>query len=152
MSLAATLYTLLATGAGLGATEAAKTVGRSAVADAYEALKSRLTSAFGAKSVDLIDRVANNPALAPAIEADLAKPEIAADPETLRLAEALRAALAAIPDEPRYAMEIRNGIRAARDINLKNIAGVRVDHIDAGQDFNAENIAAPPGKPPAAGE
>jgi hypothetical protein len=148
MPLADTLYALLATGAGLAATEAAKTLGKTAVGDAYTALKARLSSALGAKSVELIDGVPDNPALEPAIKADLARPEIAADPQVLELAEALRAAIAAIPpaEESRYAMDIRNGIRAARDITLRNVQGVRAGHIDAGQDFTAENIAAPPGK------
>lgn len=143
MPLADTLYALLATAAGLAAAGALDEFGKTT----FRALKDRLATTFGAGSVARIDRAAGDPALPPAVKAELAKPEIAADPETLRLAEALRQAIAATPDDPRYAMDIRNGIRAARDINLKNIEGVRADHIEAGQDFTAVNIAAPPGKP-----
>lgn len=149
MDFATTILGLLTTGAALAATAAAGELGKTAVKDAYEALKARLAGDHDVGSVALADQAAEKPAYAEAIRADLARPGIAADPEVARLAEALRAAIAAIPpsEEARYAVDVRRGIEAARDINLRDIEGVRADSITAGQDLTIESVKAPPGKP-----
>ncbi len=149
MDIAALLYPLLSAGAALAATEAVKAVGKSAATDAYDALKTRLRDTFGVRTVDLIDGVTENPALEPAIRADLARPEIVRDDEIRELATTLKAAIDAIPadDVPRYALDVRKAIEAVRDVNLRDIEGIRAESISAGQDLILENIKAPPGKP-----
>jgi hypothetical protein len=150
VDLAGILYGLLKTAAALAATAAAGELGKAAVKDAYEALKSRLADRHGATSVALVEQAGDKPAYAEAIRADLAKPGIAADPEIARLTAALRDAIAAIPpaEEARYAVDIRQGIEAARNITFRDIEGLRADSITAREgDLSMENIKAPPGKP-----
>jgi hypothetical protein len=69
MVISAMLLGLLTTGAGLAATAAAGELGKTAVKDAYEALKSWLATKHGAGSVALADQAAEKPAYADAIQA-----------------------------------------------------------------------------------
>lgn len=144
----ALLYGLLSTGAGIAASAACGEVGKTAIKDAYEALRSLLSDEHGVGSLELISRANVNPNYALLIQNELSVPGVSRDPEVARLAETLRAAIAAIQvtEEAHYAVDIRTGIEAARHIRLKAIGGIRAESIRAGMDLTMENIQAPPGK------
>ena len=144
MVLGALLYDLLTTGAALLATSAAGEFAKGAGKAAFEALKARLIDGHAVGGLDSLGK----PAFADAIKSELAGPGIAGDPEVIRLTEALRVALASVPapQEARYAIDIRKGIEAARNINLKDIEGIRAESMKAGLDLTLENVKAPPGK------
>ncbi len=140
--LAPTLYALLATGAGLAATEAAKTLGKTAVGDAYAALKTRLAGA-GAKSVALIEPDPD-PDTADLIRKQLAAPAIAADAEVRALAQTLEAAIEALPEAAKspYAVRIRE-IRAGRNLLFENVAGVEADLATSEGDMTFRDVTSP---------
>lgn len=144
MDFAATLFSLMAAGAALAATEAAKTFGKSAVTDAYEALKDRLVAAHGAKTLGLIEHAETNTALEPAIKADLANPEIERDGEVKRLAQTLEAAIEALPEAAKapYAVRIRE-IRAGRDLLFRDVEGVEADLVTSEGNMTFEGMRAP---------
>jgi hypothetical protein len=149
MALGALLYGLIATAAGLLASNAATEFGKGAGKAAFEALKAWLASRHAVAGLDAIDEAGAKPEVAERLRSELDAPAIAGDPEVARLAEALRAALAAIPpaETAVYAVDIRQGIEAARDITLEDIEGLRAESLKAGQDLTLRNIKAPPGKP-----
>ncbi len=144
IDFATVLYNLLAAGAGLAATAGAGELGKKAVVTAFDAVKARLTGAHKVGGLDMLDK----PAFAEGVKSELAKPEIAADADLLKLADTLRASILALPaaETARYAVEMQT-IRAGRDVLLRSIDGaVKVGTIDAGQDAVIENIRGGPGK------
>jgi hypothetical protein len=144
MDFATMLYGLLSAGAALAATEGAKTLGKEAVTAAFDAIKARLTGAHAVKGLDLV----GNPDFAEGLTKALAKPGIAADPDVAALAEALRAAIAALPAGADYAVDVRGAIEAARNVTARDIEGLRAAGITAKDgDVTLERIKAPPGKP-----
>lgn len=144
MDFTTTLLSLLTTGAGLAATEAVKALGKSTFTDAYEAVKSRLIGDLGAKSVALVEDVAENPAYAAAIKTDLAKPEVINDGELRRLAQVLEAAMEALPDTAKtaYAVQIRE-IHAGRHLLFENVEGVQADIVTSKGDMTFKNTTTP---------
>jgi hypothetical protein len=142
MDLPGLLYSLLTTGAALLATNAAGEFAKGAGKTAWEALKARLAGAHAVRGLDTLDK----PAFAETIKTELAKPDIAADTEVLRLAETLRAAIEALPQpEVRRAVDV-DTIKAGRDVLIRAVDGLKAGTIDAGQDAVIENVRLP-GKP-----
>jgi hypothetical protein len=134
------LYTLLATGASLLATSAAGEFAKGAGKSAWEALKARLTAEHAVAGLDALDK----PAFAAPIRAELAAPAVAADPEVRTLAQALEAALAALPraEAAPYAVAIRE-TRAGRDLLFENVAGVTVDLATSEGDMTFRGVTSP---------
>lgn len=145
IDLATTLYGLLATGAGLAASAGAGEFGKKAVGAAFDAIKARLTSVHNVGALDRLDK----PAFAEGIKSELAAPEVAADAELPALIEALRAAIAAVPQQAaaRYAVNVRDGIESARNMTLEDIEGLQAASLKSGGDLTLKGIKAPPGKP-----
>lgn len=147
MALAQLLFSVLVSGAELVAsgavTEFAKGTGKAA----FDALKNRLTAQHGMKSLPLLEDAKQNPAFEAAIEAELAKPEIAGDEELLRLAGTLREAIAALPAETqaRYAVNI-DDIRAGGALLFEAVEGVRAKTATSTGDMTFKNVKVPPGK------
>lgn len=148
MDVATLLTSLLTAGAALMAEGAAGEFAKGAGKTAFEALKSRLTTTHGAGSMVLLDRVRTEPSFAPAIQADLARVEIARDGEVLALAEQLRSAIAALPEQvtTAYAIDIAE-IRAGANLLVDTAQGIRANLATAVGDITFRNVAAPPGKP-----
>lgn len=147
MSLTQLLYSMLVSGAGLVASGAVTEFAKGAGKTAFDALKDRLSKKHGLKSLPLLEDAATNPAFQAAIEAELAKPEITSDEELLRLAEALRAAIAALPAETqaRYAVDI-DVIQSGGSLLFEAVEGVRAKSATSATDMTFKNITAPPGK------
>ena len=107
MGIATMLTGLLIAGAGLmakGVTgEFAKGTGKAA----FEAIKARLAGQHGVASFGLMEKAKDNPAIAGAVNAELAAPAIAEDAELLDLARTLRDAITALPESETagYAVE-----------------------------------------------
>lgn len=147
MPLVQLLFSVLVTGAELVASGAVSEFAKGAGKAAFEALKNRLTAQHGMKSLPLLEDAKNTPAFATAIEAELAKPEIADDEELLRLAETLREAIAALPAETqaRYAVNI-DDIRAGGALLFEAVEGVRAKTATSQGDMTFKKVKAPPGK------
>ncbi len=134
---------LLLAGGKLLAEGALKEAGKSLVM----ALKDRLTRENGVKTLDLIDRVEQTPALRAGIEQDIDDSTAPDDPQTLELIEALRAAIDAIPAEQRPAYAIEGGtFEAGRDLIARRVEGIRNARMKAERDIDLSG-AKSPGKP-----
>jgi hypothetical protein len=134
------LYSLLTTGAALVATNAASEFAKGAGKTAWDALKARLADAHEVAGLDALDK----PAFAEPIKAELAKPAVAVDPEVRTLAQALEAALAALPaaEVAPYAVAIRE-IRVGRNLLFENVAGVTADLAASEGDMTFKGVTAP---------
>jgi hypothetical protein len=144
MTFAALLYSLLKAGATLMAEGAAGEFAKGAGKSAWEALKTRLAGQHSVAGLDALDK----PAFADPIKAELEKPDIAADPEIARLAEALRAALATLPkaQTARYAVDVQDAIESVGHMSLEDIEGIRTKSLKSGGNMTLKGIKAPPGK------
>ena len=152
MSVAPLLSDLLTTGAALAASGAVSEFAKGAGKAAFEALKTRLGDRHGVTALPPFDRAAETPAVAAALEAALAKPEIVGDGEGLRLAETLRAAIEALPAETqaRYAVDVEY-IRSGAALLFEAVESIKAKSVTADGDLTFRNVSAPPGKPQAAG-
>lgn len=146
MDIAALLYGLLMTGAGLVASGAVSEFAKGAGKTAFEGLKARLL-ARGAASVALIDQANDNAAYEAAIKSDLARPDITDDTEIRQLAENLRAAIRSLPADAkaRYAVDI-GVIETSGALIFENVEGVTSDRATSQGDMTFKNVKAPPGK------
>lgn len=121
------------------ASGAAGEFGKSAGKAAYESLRGLLAGRHGVNALP-------GPGVAEdSAKAALAKPEIAADPEVLTLAETLRAAIAALPDAtlaavPAIDYEI---IRSKGSIVVDEAEGMRGKLLEADGDVRLTRITAP---------
>lgn len=147
MALVDVLFSVLASGAGLAASGAVGEFAKGAGKTAFEALKARLSDAHGVKSLPLLEEARQNPAFEAAVKADLTSPEIARDTEVLKLAEKLREAIEALPeqDQTRYAVNIET-IRAGGKLLFDAVEGVKAISAVAEGDVEFRNVKAPPGK------
>jgi hypothetical protein len=147
MSLTQILYTVLVSGAGLVASGAVSEFAKGAGKTAFDALKNRLQADHGMKSLTLLDDAAQNPAFESAIKAELDKPQIAGDPEVLKLAETLRELIAALPAETqaRYAVDIEE-ISSGGVLLFEAVQGVKAKSATSEGDMTFKNVTAPPGK------
>lgn len=148
MPLAELFFSVLASGATLVASGAVSEFAKGAGKTAFDALKNRLQSDHGVKSLPLLEEAAKNPAFEGAIKAELDKPEIAGDVEVLRLAETLREAIAALPadTQARYAVNI-DDIRSGGALLFEAVEGVKAKTATSASDMTFKNVTAPPGKP-----
>ncbi len=147
MTLVDVLFSVLASGAGLAASGAVGEFAKGAGKTAFEALKARLTDQYAVKSLPLLKDAQQNPAFEAAVKAELAKPEIARDAELLELAEQLRQAIKALPeqDQARYAVNIET-IRAGGRLIFDAVEGVKAKSATSEGDMEFRNVKAPPGK------
>ncbi|MEM8571249.1 MAG: hypothetical protein AAGG56_10100 [Pseudomonadota bacterium] len=147
MDFAATLYALLAAGAGIAATEGVKTAAKAAVTDAYAALKARLSGAHNAKTVEMIEHAQQNEALEPIIKGELCQPEIGIDQEIRVLAQRLDEAIEALTEAEKapYAVRIRE-IHAGRNLLFEGVEGVQADIATSKGDMTFKGVTSP-GKP-----
>jgi hypothetical protein len=147
MDVAAVLYNLLATGAELVASKAAGEFAKGAGRAAFDALKARLVSTHGAASLALIDQAKENATYVAVIKSDLNRSDITKDPEVMRLANTLRAAIEALPEAVRasYAVDIRV-IESSRDLLFDDVEGVRSDQAISHGSMTFRSVKAPPGK------
>jgi len=147
MTLVSTLFSVLATGAGLAASGAVGEFAKGAGMATFEALKARLTDRHDVKSLSLLEHARQNPPFEAEVKAELAKPEIAQDRELMELAERLREAIVALPAEvqARYAVDIEV-IRSGGNLLFKDVEGVKAGSASSDGDMTFENIQAPPGK------
>jgi hypothetical protein len=147
MDIAAVLYSLLVTGAGVVASGAASEFAKGAGKAAFDALKTRLVSTHGAASVVLVDQAKGNASYEAAIKSDLARSDIEKDTEVRRLAEELRKAIEALPEAAKapYAVDI-GVIESGRDLLFDNVEGVRSNRATSEADMTFRNVKAPPGK------
>lgn len=150
MAIETTLFAILASGAVLAAKGILQEIAKGTGKSAFEALKQRLTDKFGVKSLGMLEDAQANADYKTAIEGDLKKPEIAADPEILKLAEQLRSAIEQIPKETAvaYAVDIET-IRSGRNILLEQIeGGIKSKIVEADKDVTISGVTATPaGKP-----
>ena len=147
MPLPQLLFSVLTAAAHLLASGAVSEFAKGAGKAAFDALKARLTGQHAVKSLSLLDDAAQNPAFAAAIQAELEKPEIAGDGELLQLAEDLRAAIAALPQETqaRTAIDIET-IRSGGSLLFEAIEGIKAKSVSSVDDLTFKNVTAPPGK------
>ena len=147
MPLAELLFSVLTAGAQLLASGAVSEFAKGAGKAAFEALKDRLTGQHAMRSVSLLEDAATNPAFAAAIKTELESPAVANDGELLRLAEALRAAIAALPQETqaRYAVDIEQ-VQSGGSLLFEAIEGVKAKTATSVGDMTFKNVSAPPGK------
>ena len=126
MVFASLVIDLLAAGATLIAKGVFGEISKSAGKDAYDKLRAQLQKKHNVKTLDLIERVEETPALKATIEADIENSDAGADAETLRLVEALRVALAELPPETKAAYAIEGGrFEAGKDIIARQVEGLR---------------------------
>ncbi len=147
MELAAVLYSLLVTGAGLAASSAVGEFAKGAGKSAFDALKARLTGTHNANSLALLDQAKNNPNFEAAIKSDLARADIIADPEVRRLAAELRTAIEVLPATATapYAIDI-GVIESGRDLLFEDVEGVRSDRATSVGDMTFRGVRSPGGK------
>jgi hypothetical protein len=147
MGLGVLLYSLLSAGAELAASSAVGEFAKGAGKAAFDALKARLTGEHKVKSLGLLEDAGTNPAYKAAIESDLARPDIAEDPQVVELAQTLRAAIEALPAETtaRYAIDIET-IRAGGHLLFEASEGIRAKLATSKGDMTFKGIKAPPGK------
>jgi hypothetical protein len=147
MPLTQLLFSVLASGATLVASDAVSEFAKGAGKTAFDALKNRLTADHGVKSLSRLEDAAKNPAFESAIKAELEKPQIAGDPEVLRLAETLRELIAALPAETqaRYAVDIEV-IHSGGALLFDAVEGVKAKSATSATDMTFRNVTAPPGK------
>ncbi len=147
MTLAESLFSVLASGAKIVASGAVTEFAKGAGKSAFEALKTRLTAKHGVKSLPLLDDATGNASLETAIKTELEKPDIATDAEVLRLAETLREAIAALPAETLalYAVNI-DKIQSDGALSFEAVEGVKAKAATSQGDMTFTNIKAPPGK------
>jgi hypothetical protein len=143
MEIAGILWSVLTAGATLAASGAAGEFGKSGGKAAFEALKERLTGK-GAKTMALLDAAKTSPTDAEAIRADLAKPDIAGDPDILEAAEALRKAIEAVPPGTlvAYAIDVET-LKAGGNILIETAEGLRAKHVEAKGDLTLRNLSSP---------
>lgn len=141
------LFSLLVSGATIAASGAVGEFAKGAGKTAFEAIKARLAADHDVKSLPLLEGAAENPAFAAAVKADLARPEITEDADLLQLAETLRAAIAALPEETqnRYAVDIET-IRSGGNLLFEAVEGVKARSATSKGDMTFRNVKAPPGK------
>src|SRR5262245_36418722 len=142
MAAAEVLYSLLVTAAGTAAADARS--GDDAEKAAFSALKSHLINNHRAASVSLIELARTNVAYEAAIKSDLARPDIADDPEIKRLARKLYLVIAALPPTVTapYAIDIAV-IEAGHNLLFENVGRVRVDKVTSAADMTYLDIEAP---------
>lgn len=147
MALAQILVGVLVSGAGLVASGAVTEFAKGAGKTAFEALKERLSTLHGMKSLPLLEAAAGNPAYKVEIEAELKNPEISNDAELLRLAETLRAEIAALPSEmqARYAINI-DEIRSGGALLFEAVEGIKAKTAISEGNMTFKNVTVPPGK------
>ena len=148
MSLSQLLFSLLTAGANLATSSAVTEFAKGAGKTAFEALKKRLAERHNVTTLPQLEEAAKTPASDSAIRAELEAPEIANDSELLRLAETLRAGVAALPSETqaRFAVDIEE-IRSGQALLFEAVGGVRAKTATAEGDMTFRNVTAPPGKP-----
>ncbi len=138
------LTSLLIEGSKLLATSAAGEFAKGAGKTAFEALKGLLTGKHEAQSLGLLDQAGGNDAFRAAIESELAKAGIAADPEVLKLAQTVQAAIAALPPAELAAAAIdAETIRARGNQWFEDVEGIRAGLIESGGDQVFKGIKAP---------
>jgi len=144
MAFPALLTSLLVEGAKLLATSAAGEFAKGAGKSAWEGLKSYLTGTHGAKSLALVEQAPGNDAFQSAIAADLARPEVEQDPEVQRLAQALQAAIAALPKAELAAAALdADTIHARGDQLFEDIEGIRARLIESDGSQTFRGIKSP---------
>lgn len=142
------LFSLLVTGAQLAASSAVGEFAKGAGKTAFDAIKQRLVSKHHVKSLPLLETAAENPAFEQALKSELAKPEIAQDPELLKIAQMLSKAIDALPAETltQYAVNIET-IRAGGKLVFDNVEGVNATTATSQGDMTFKNVRSPlPGK------
>lgn len=144
MDIASLLTNLLVTGAGLATSNAVSEFAKGTGKAAFEAVKERLTSQHGVKSMTLLDRASSNLSFRQAIESELNDEEIESDVELLRLAEALSSAIVRLPAETQSNYAIDTGeISSTGSLIAEHIEGLKANRIVA-NDIILRNIKAPP--------
>lgn len=141
------LFSLLASGAKLVASNAVGEFAKGGGKSAFDALKARLSDEHGLKSLALLEDAPDNPAFADAIKSDLSKPGIAEDSNLVELAAQLRDAIATLPPDTQslYAINI-DEIHAGGTLFFDAVEGVRAKKVHSKGDMTFRNIDAPPGK------
>ena len=144
MAFSALVVELLTSGGAMLAKGVLGEVGKGTAKDAYTALKKRLEEKHEVKTLDLIDRASDTPALKEAVEADIDNSGAASDQETLRLTEALRAAIADMPKETQIAYAIDGGrFVAGEDIIAREVAGLRNANMKAEGSIDLSGAKSP---------
>ncbi|MEM8591015.1 MAG: hypothetical protein AAGF13_00665 [Pseudomonadota bacterium] len=143
MAVSEFLYPILSAGAALMASSAAGEFAKSAGKEAFEKLKALLVDKHEVKNLDLLERVAETPALADAIRDGLDKSSAGTDPEVKALAQAVLAALEAMPPDPAIPALDAKTIRAAGDQVFEDIEGIRADEIVSGGAQTFKGLTSP---------
>lgn len=144
MGFSAFVVDLLVAGGTLIAKGVFGEVGKGAGKDAYERLKARLQRENDVKTLDLVDRVEETPALKGTIEQDIAASTAGSDPETLQLVEELRAAIATLPQKIQAAYAINGGeFTAGKDIIARQVEGLKGVTMKAGGSIELSGAKSP---------
>ncbi len=143
----ALVVSLLVAGGKLLADGALKEAGKTLTV----ALTERLSRDNGVKTLDLIGRVDETPALGETIAQDIDASPAPDDPETLALAEELRAAIDALPRaQAAYAIE-SGTFEAGRDLIARRVEGIRNANMIAARDIDLSGAKSPGSRSPGKG-
>lgn len=146
MTVSEYLYPILSAAAVLMAKSAAGEFAKSAGKEAFEKLKSLLSGKHEVKNLDLLDRVAETPALESAIRASLDESRAASDPEVKSLAEAVLAAIDATQARAAVPAIDVGSIRSKGDQLFEQVEGLRADSIVSEEGaLSFKDISAPKG-------
>lgn len=130
MTILSFLFPILAAGSEIMAGAAAGEFAKSAGADVFKVLKKRLRDIHNVTSIDLLDRVSDEPAYVDAIKTDLDAANLDADPEVKRLADTLLTVIERLPENSAHPVALEAAEICARGNQIfRSLDGVRADKI-----------------------